>query len=318
MLPARDHAARICTAVASGEAAQSQLVASWSRCIGGYGLDPMRAQPPHILTAAELRNSVEEMDEILFAARAALERLHAVSQGTKACILFAGQSGILVHSSVPLSDAAELHRLGLHPGVDWNEQTEGTNGIGTCLVEKSPLLIHKEQHFYERHMSVSCAAAPIFDHVGEIAGALDVTIYGPDTDGTWPAHMVSLVAETARQIEIDYFHQKFSAARIISVAGRSSRSGAALLAVDGDDVVVGATRGARTALKLTDRQLREGICARDLFDNTPDDLSQAERSIIRRALVRSKGNVSAAANLLNISRATMKRKLAYYDLRKKS
>lgn len=68
--------------------------------------------------------------------------------------------------------------LGLCPGVDWSEKAGGTNGIGTCLIEKSPLTVHREQHFYKRDIDISCAVAPIFDHSGLLAGALDITLYG--------------------------------------------------------------------------------------------------------------------------------------------
>lgn len=316
MLLAEDHATKVSIAVEAGEAIQSKLVASWSRCINGYGLDPFNAKPQRVLTASDLNSSVQEMEDILFSASATLERLRLIGDGVGACVLLAGRNGVPVHSSARPSDIPELQRWGLRVGVDWSEHIGGTNGIGTCLVEKTPLLIHKGQHFYERDIDISCAVAPVFDHVGEIAAALNVTLYGIGTNGSWPSYMVSLVSDAARQIEIDHFHRVLATRRIISVPG-PSRTGAALLAVDADDIVVGATRGARFALKLNADHLREGICAGDLLESLRDDLALAERSTIRRALVRNKGNVSAAASSLNISRATMKRKLAYHGLRRK-
>jgi transcriptional regulator of acetoin/glycerol metabolism len=44
------------------------------------------------------------------------------------------------------------------------------------------------------------------------------------------------------------------------------------------------------------------------------DLDQAERAAVQRALARSDGNVSAAAEALGISRATLHRKLRRLDL----
>jgi DNA-binding NtrC family response regulator len=44
------------------------------------------------------------------------------------------------------------------------------------------------------------------------------------------------------------------------------------------------------------------------------DLDQAERAAVQRALARSDGNVSAAAEALGISRATLHRKLRHLDL----
>lgn len=317
MLPAKDHAIRVSSAVESGEAAQSRLVASWSRCIRGYGLDPVKAKPQRVLSAMELRGTIEAMEELLFSARSGLDRLHLIAESVGACVLLASGNGVPIHASGRSSDMQDLQRWGLRTGVDWSEQVEGTNGIGTCLVEKTPLLIHKDQHFYERDIEISCAVAPVFDHTGEIAAALNVTLYGAATSGAWPGHMVSFVSDIARQIEIDHFHHIHRSMRVVSLSGHG-RAGGSLLAVDSDDIVIGANRGARLALKLTERDIREGICARDLLDDTPDDIPLAERGAIRRALARNKGNVSAAANALHISRATIKRKIAQHGLRRKA
>ena len=45
-----------------------------------------------------------------------------------------------------------------------------------------------------------------------------------------------------------------------------------------------------------------------------EDLDQAERAALQRALARGDGNVSAAAAALGISRATLHRKLNRLDL----
>ncbi|TIM68789.1 MAG: sigma-54-dependent Fis family transcriptional regulator, partial [Mesorhizobium sp.] len=57
--------------------------------------------------------------------------------------------------------------------------------------------------------------------------------------------------------------------------------------------------------------------ARDLLgwaENRPEVLAEAERSVLQRALARADGNVSAAAQALGISRATLHRKLNRLDV----
>ena len=86
----------------------------------------------------------------------------------------------------------------------------------------------------------------------------------------------------------------------------------ALIAVDEDDLVIGASRAARHMLGLTDELLRNPLPASDVLGeqaNAELDYATAERGAIQRALARSGGNVSAAANNLGISRATLHRKL---------
>ncbi|MFN3671735.1 MAG: helix-turn-helix domain-containing protein, partial [Bosea sp. (in: a-proteobacteria)] len=45
-----------------------------------------------------------------------------------------------------------------------------------------------------------------------------------------------------------------------------------------------------------------------------EELGAAERGVVQRALARARGNVSAAARTLGVSRATLHRKLARFGL----
>ena len=113
----------------------------------------------------------------------------------------------------------------------------------------------------------------------------------------------------ARKIEADLFHSRFPRARMVLVPGLDRGLGA-LLAVDGDDLVIGATRAARSHLGLSGDLAAAPRPVADLLGIEADDsLQTAERAVLARALARSGGNVSAAARALGLSRATLHRKL---------
>jgi transcriptional regulator of acetoin/glycerol metabolism len=57
----------------------------------------------------------------------------------------------------------------------WSEKFEGTNGIGTCIVEQRAVTIDRDQHFFTRNSGLFCTTAPIFDENGDLAAALDVS-----------------------------------------------------------------------------------------------------------------------------------------------
>ena len=79
-------------------------------------------------------------------------------------------------------------------------------------------------------------------------------------------------------------------------------------------IVVGASRGARHVLGLTADDIARGIVASDLVEMQADTLDSAEYGVLRRSLLRNRGNVTAAARELSVSHATMKRKIRQHRL----
>lgn len=289
------------------------LALSWQRCLHLHRLDPEVAPPINRLSEPELRERIAPMERLLAIATPALERLRRGVGARGTCLLLSNPDGIPVYSSGSDTDKADLQSWGLCRGVDWSEAHSGTNGIGTSLVEQRALLVRQDQHFYSRALGITCASAPVFDQQGDLVAALNVTFYGAASDHAPGGLLLSAVTEAARQIEIDVFHHSFSHARTVSVPGQS-RSGAILLAVDKDDIVIGASRGARHVLGLTPADIARGVVASDLIDMQCDTPGVAECGVLRRALVRNRGNVTAAARELSISLATMKRKIRQHGL----
>lgn len=116
------------------------------------------------------------------------------------------------------------------------------------------------------------------------------------------------LTDAARRIEAEVFRIAFPKARIVLVPSADGSNG--LLAVDADDLVVGASRAARQQLGITEARLERPLPAADLLQDTAgEDLGSAERAVLARALARAGGNVSAAAAALGISRATLHRKI---------
>ncbi|GHD15280.1 helix-turn-helix domain-containing protein [Tianweitania populi] len=303
------HTNRVQAAIASNEAARSALVASWQRSLALHHLDPAASAPPQRLTSAELRHARQRIEPLLYAAQASLDRLYQAVGGVGCCVLLADRDGIPLERRGAAGDDETFDEWGLWTGTVWSERSEGTNGIGTCLVEQRALTIHRDQHFFSRNTLMSCTTAPIFDHQGRLAAALDVSSCRADLTEGFASLIAVAVADAARRIEAETFRLAFPSARIV-VAPTADKAGGGLLALDADDMVVGATRVARQALGLSDEVLLGTLPASELLGGQrAEDLTDAERGVLQRALARAGGNVSAAAKLLGISRATMHRKL---------
>jgi len=69
---------------------------------------------------------------------------------------------------------ARASKVALQPGVNWSEQTKGTNAIGTALIEEGPRSCMRRA-LHARQPLPDLLAAPILDPRGNILGVLDVT-----------------------------------------------------------------------------------------------------------------------------------------------
>ncbi|MER9364096.1 helix-turn-helix domain-containing protein [Mesorhizobium sp. M0500] len=313
---AGDHADRVQAAIASDAAAKSALVASWRRSSSLHRLDPADCSPPRYLTEAELGEARQRIGPLVRVAQSSLDRLYLAVGGVGCCVLLADRDGVPVERRGAPVDDETFRSWGLWTGSVWNEESEGTNGIGTCLVEQRVLTIHRDQHFHTRNTGLSCTTAPIYDHRGDLVAALDVSSCRADLTEVFSNLISMAVVDAARRIEAENFKMAFPKARILLAPVPDKGSGA-LIAVDADDLVVGATRSARLALGITQQCLDKPMPAADLLgwaEGGPEVLAEAERGVLQRALARADGNVSAAAHALGISRATLHRKLNRLDV----
>jgi transcriptional regulator of acetoin/glycerol metabolism len=311
------HAASVETAIASGQAAKSALVASWRRSYCLHQLIPSLPRKPLRLTQQELEQARERVAPLLQVARPSLDHLYQALGAVGCCVLLADRAGVPVDRRGAAGDDATFESWGLWTGAVWSEEREGTNGIGTCLVEKRALTIDRDQHFLSRNIAMSCSAVPIHDQEARLAAVLDVSSCRTDRTDAFASLISLALAESARAIEAGLFRNAFAKARIV-VAPPSERGPGGLIAVNSDDLVIGATRSARLALGMAPEGELAPVPAADLLGEpgaAREQLGDPERGVLQRALLRSHGNVSAAAQALGISRATLHRRLRRCELR---
>jgi transcriptional regulator of acetoin/glycerol metabolism len=305
------HIAKVLSAAQSASApARSRLFASWRRSIAVHGLDPGDPAPAERIEAAALSSRRQAMEQLLQVAAPKLDQLYGLVGQSGCAVLLCDSDGVVLDQRCRDADREVFQSWGLWQGADWSEAAEGTNGIGTCLAEKRALIIHREEHFLARNTAMSCMDAPIYGPDGQIVGVVDVSSARSEQTEAFNRLIGAMVAQTARQIEADTFRATYGRARILH-ADADDSDAATLLAVDSDDIVIGATRGARKAFGMNVTGPITQVPASDLFGRGDGlrGFEKAERSALIRALTRAGGNVSQAARELGVGRATLYRRM---------
>ena len=243
-----------------------QVSASWRRSATEHGVDPLNSEAPRILLPNELKDFREPLDELIFSAQEEIDRLYRVVREAGYTVLLCDTAGVAVEHRGDNADASRFRYWGTWLGGVWSEAIEGTNGIGTCIAEERPVTVHRSQHFRSRHIDLSCSAAPVFGVDGKLMAVLDVSAIDPQLSERAHALTGALTATAARAIASRLFRERFRRDWIVAVSPLEDGEPGMLLAVDGNQRIVGADRAARTALLLDDQKLRTGISLWGFFE----------------------------------------------------
>lgn len=204
------HAQQVLT-VAHGRDPSSDpsIARSWLRCLEDYHLDPAQTIAPTVLEHGRLLESRERLQHVLHIAGSEMNSLHQQLSGAGHAVLLTDARGVILNCVTAPSERKIFERAGLWLGADWSEACEGTNGIGTCLVERQSLTIHRDEHFRGRHTGLTCSASPVFDPHGDLLAVLDVSSAREAVSRQSQFHTMALVNLSAKMIESCYFLRHF-------------------------------------------------------------------------------------------------------------
>lgn len=180
------------------------IVQSWLRS-ASHGLDAAAPPTAERVPRARLRDAVERNENLVQAAWGELESLCRDTESAGGLVVLTDPQGFILMRVGNSGFSSEADRLALMPGVDWGEQAIGTNAIGTALFEQREISIIGAQHFFDAHSALSCSAMPIFNPLGSVVGALDLS-----TTAQVPhRYTLALVRRAVEQIERRLFEQMF-------------------------------------------------------------------------------------------------------------
>jgi len=257
-----------------GPGSDPSIARSWLRCLEDYHLDPALAVAPTVLEHERVLESRDRLRQVLQIADGEMNSLHQQLSGAGHAVLLTDARGVILNCVTAPSERRIFERAGLWLGADWSEAREGTNGIGTCLVERQALTIHQDEHFRGRHTGLTCSASPVFDPHGELLAVLDVSSARADASRQSQFHTMALVNLSAKMIESCYFLRCFDNHWLLRFHLQAESVGLfseGLLAFDGEGRIRAVNQSALNLLG----NLRGGLLGQPVemfFDCRLDDL----------------------------------------------
>jgi transcriptional regulator of acetoin/glycerol metabolism len=273
------HAQQVLT-VAQGKAhlqgpgSDPSIARSWLRCLEDYHLDPALNMAPTVLEHGRVLESRERLQQVLHIAGNEMTSLHQQLSGAGHAVLLTDARGVILNCVTAPAERKIFERAGLWLGADWSEACEGTNGIGTCLVERQSLTIHQDEHFRGRHTGLTCSASPVFDPHGELLAVLDVSSARHEVSRQSQFHTMALVNLSAKMIESCYFLRCFDNQWLLRFHLQAESVGLfseGLLAFDGEGRICAVNQSALNLLG----HIRGGLLGKPVeafFDCSLDEL----------------------------------------------
>ena len=264
----------------------AKILGSWRRCAIDYSLDPARRHGPTIIGTPALAARRERHSDLLRIASAEIDWLYEYIAESGHALILTDAEGIVLYERCDAGLATTFRNAGLIPGSNWSEQCEGTNGIGTCIAERAPIIIRRNEHYRSSHIGLTCFGSPICTPDGSLVAVLDASTLQPQDSTAGLRHTMALINMSARLIEKRLFLRHFEQGIVFRFHARPEfvnlqHDGAMALSQDATVIAVDDTTlrllGAPSRAALIGRRLDDIFDLRE--DQTIDPAADAPASL---------------------------------------
>jgi transcriptional regulator of acetoin/glycerol metabolism len=261
--------------LAAESSISSAIGASWRRCMIDYSLDPGRDQEPFVLDLHTLQAYRARHEHLIQVASAEIDWLYDHIAMSGCALLLTDAGGIVLYEKADPTILQTFRAAGLQLGADWSELRQGTNGMGTCIAENRPVIVHRDEHFRSCHIGLSCTAAPIHDPDGSLVAVLDASTLNAQGTRESQTHVMALVHLSAKLIEKCLFLRHFQRSSVLRFHARPEfvnlqHDGA--LALASDATVIAADEMALRLLGVAQRRDLIGRRIDEIFDMRAEEI----------------------------------------------
>lgn len=147
---------------------------SWTRCqrLHSTPTGQVEFQP---VTPSRTHLALQKNRALVEAWRHELSHIESIIGMTSCAAMLTDPSGVLIASSCAGRSHERIMPIATRLGVDLSEEAVGTTAPGVVARTGQPMCVIAGEHFFEEVRRMHCAAAPIRDHLGRLAGVLDLS-----------------------------------------------------------------------------------------------------------------------------------------------
>lgn len=154
------------------------VIQSWGRCLRTHP-NPNQAAVFEPVSVSRVHSVLRSNQELLAAADTEMQRLRETLAGTTGTAILTDAQGVIIGSSFTQARGHErLMPITTRIGVNLAEEVVGTTAPGITARTGQASVVQGSEHFFANVVSMHCAAAPIRDVRGQLAGVLDLSSEG--------------------------------------------------------------------------------------------------------------------------------------------
>ena len=243
----------------------SRIKTSWRRCQADHGLEREGGRTDiRVLSYTDLHERRQRAEEFVRVAGGGVHTLSRQLTDLGYLVMLVDNAGTALNVMQSRDVEADYRKLGLVVGAQWKEKRNGTSGVGTCLVDRRSILVHRDDHFLREMSVLSCSASPIFDGQGEVIACLNATSLYQTHAKEKELVTLQLVKMMSRMTENAYFRYCYRDYYLLSISYDQMHCNdamEALIAVDDNAEVVAINQVARAG---TLWPWNDNVCGRPL------------------------------------------------------
>ncbi|MGE0096818.1 MAG: helix-turn-helix domain-containing protein [Hydrogenophaga sp.] len=173
------------------------VIQSWLRCCKAHQNPADRVSFEQV-TRSRAHATLNRNRQLLQAGNHELNHMEAALIGTDCRVLLTDAQGVIIHATELAPTAVQpLLKTASRVGVNIAETQIGTTAPGIVVRSGEACTVAGAEHFFQCLQGLHCAAAPIHDIHGQLAGVLDISVEG----GSFQFDAASVVGLYATTIE---------------------------------------------------------------------------------------------------------------------